>query len=106
MARYNKRFAKVNEERNLEFAPLPLLINGNNVWTNIPEIYIENGYYPIEKTKTPEKEGFYYISYWEFENNKCVQKWEEHEVSIVVSDSATDEEIQAAIQEGVNSIDY
>lgn len=80
MARYNRNFAKVNESGELEFAPLPLVINGDNVWTNIPEAYIENGYYPIERTKAPEKEGFYYTDFWAFENNKCVQKWEEHEI--------------------------
>lgn len=101
MAQYNKRFARVDEKRNLEFAPLPLVIDGENVWTNAAEVYTERGFFPIEKTEVPQKEGFYYTSYWEFEIDKCVQKWEEHEIP----ESVTEEEIKIAIQEGVNSID-
>lgn len=75
----NYRFAKLNESGGLEYAPLPLVINGENVWTNIEGTYNEQGYNLIERTDTPIKEGYYYTDYWELENNKIVQRWEEHE---------------------------
>ena len=66
---YNFKFAKINESGALEYAPLPLVINGENVWTNIEGTYNEQGYYLIERTDTPIKEGYYYTDYWELENN-------------------------------------
>ena len=76
---YNYKFAKIKEDGGLEYAPLPLVINGENVWTNIEGTYNEQGYYLIERTDTPIKEGYYYTDYWELSENKIVQRWEEHE---------------------------
>lgn len=75
----NYRFAKLNESGALEYAPVPLVINGVNVWTNIEAEYNKLGFYEIKRTEMPEKEGYYYTDYWELENNKIVQRWEEHE---------------------------
>ena len=76
---YNYKFAKIKEDGGLEYAPLPLVINGENVWTNIEAEYNALGFYEIKRTEMPEKEGFYYTDYWELENNKIVQRWQEHE---------------------------
>lgn len=86
--RRNLNFAKVNEDRQPEYAPIPLVINGENVWTNIAEKYIECGYYPIERTESPEKEGVYYTDYWVIEDGKCAERWEEHEEPADEADSA------------------
>ena len=97
--RYNYKFARINESGGLEYAPLPLVINGENVWTNIEAEYNALGFYEIKRTEMPEKEGFYYTDfwelaemlkkegyyytdYWELSDNKIVQKWEEHEEPI------------------------
>ena len=77
--RYNYRLAKVKEDGGLEYAPLPLVINGENVWTNIESEYNKLGFYEIKRTEMPEKEGYYYTDYWELSENKIVQRWEEHE---------------------------
>lgn len=76
---YNYKFAKIKEDGGLEYAPLPLVINGENVWTNIEGEYNKLGFYEIKRTEMPEKEGFYYTDYWELSENKIVQRWEEHE---------------------------
>lgn len=77
--RHNYKFAKLNESGGLEYAPLPLVIDGDNVWTNLEAEYNKLGFYEIKRTEMPEKEGYYYTDYWELENNKILQRWEEHE---------------------------
>ena len=79
---YNYKFAKIKEDGALEYAPLPLVINGVNVWTNEEAKYNALGFYEITRTEMPEKEGYYYTVFWELENNKIVQRWEEHEAPI------------------------
>ena len=79
---YNYKYAKIKEDGALEYAPLPLVINGKNVWTNIEAEYNKLGFYEIKRTEMPEKEGFYYTDYWELAENKIVQRWEEHEAPI------------------------
>lgn len=81
---YNYHFAKLNESGGLEYAPLPLVINGENVWTNIEAEYNALGFYEIKRTEMPEKEGFYYTDFWELAENKIVQRWEEHENPVPV----------------------
>ena len=80
--RYNYKFARINESGGLEYAPLPLVINGENVWTNIEAEYNALGFYEIKRTEMLKKEGYYYTDYWELSDNKIVQKWEEHEEPI------------------------
>ena len=80
----NFKYAKLNESGALEYAPLPLVINGEKVWTNIEGTYNEQGYYLIERTDTPIKEGYYYTDYWELSDNKIVQRWQEHESPVPV----------------------
>lgn len=80
--RHNYKFAKIKEDGALEYAPLPLVINGVNVWTNIEAEYNALGFYEITRTAMPEKEGFYYTVLWELADNKIVQRWEEHEAPI------------------------
>ncbi|MGN0806822.1 MAG: hypothetical protein ACI4MN_00015 [Candidatus Coproplasma sp.] len=76
---HNYKFAKLNENGALEYAPVPLVIDGVNVWTNEETKYNALGYYKIERTEMPEKEGYYYTDFWELSENKVVQRWEEHE---------------------------
>ena len=78
----NFKFAKLNESGALEYAPLPLVIDGENVWTNIEAEYNKLGFYEITRTEMPEKEGYYYTAFWELSENKIVQRWQEHEAPI------------------------
>lgn len=80
----NKNFGKI-ENGILKFAPLPLVIDGVNFWTNDSQKYYNAGYFDIVRTKAPEKEGYYYSFYWALEDNKCVMKWEEHEITEEIS---------------------
>lgn len=104
MANYNKNFGTVKEEGKLQYSPNPLIIDGEKHWTNIKERYLSQGYYPVVYTEEPEKEGYYYQSYFELENEAIVQKWKEYEIAETI-ETATNEEIQNAIREGVNSVD-
>lgn len=76
---YNYNFAKLNESGGLEYAPIPLVIDGVNVWTNEEAKYNSLGFYEIVHTESPTKEGYYYTEYWALAENKIVQRWEEHE---------------------------
>lgn len=80
MAKQSFNFGRPYENGEIEYAPLMLVINGVNTWTNIAKLYMDKGYYPVQHSKVPEKEGFFYTPKWEIENEKCVQKWEEHQV--------------------------
>ena len=105
MAKYNFDFGKLDESGDIEYAPIPLVIEEENVWTNAPDVYTECGYYPIRNIEIPERDGFYYTYYYELEGNEIVGKWEEHEeVILPESETITKEQIQDAIEEGVNSI--
>ena len=75
----NYKFGKPYGNGGIEFAPLPLVIDGVNFWTNEEAKYNALGYYEVIRTEMPEKEGFYFTSYYALENGKMVQKWEEHE---------------------------
>ena len=101
MARYNFDFGKLDESKNIEYAPIPLVVNDENIWTNVPETYIGCGYYPVRYTEMPEKEDFYYIPYYELENNEIVQKWEEHELP--EPDATDGYELLDIITEGVKA---
>ena len=79
MIKLNRKFAKLKEDGALDYAPIPLPINGNT-WTNSKEIHLECGYYPVQHTDRPIKEGYTYKSYWEVVDNILTQKWEEHKV--------------------------
>lgn len=80
MAKYNKNYGNLDENKALIYAPVPLLIDGIKIWTNIPEKYIGQGYYPIKMAERPKKEGFYYTSFYELENETVVRKWNEHKI--------------------------
>lgn len=101
----NRNYAKTEDGIFLEFAPREFAYNGifYNA-TNSEEIYNDLGYFKLERTEMPYKEGFYYTAYYEVIDNKLVEKWEEHEEPPVM-EVVTEEQIRIAIEEGVNSID-
>ena len=106
MKSYNRNFGKLDEGGNILYAPVPLPVDGN-VWTNSPEIHLKCGYYPVVRTDNAGREGYYYSSYFEFEDGVILQKWTEHEIppEEMPVETVTEAELQAAIREGVNSID-
>ena len=60
----------------LFYAPNP--INTDNNWYGNPpvNIYLEQGYKPVEYTEEPEYiEGYEYISEWEETEDKIIQRW-------------------------------
>ena len=103
MARYNKNFAKSEDGIVLVFAPGEFDFCGvryNAV--NDERIYAQMGYYRYCETEKPSaKEGVEFVPYYETANGCVTQKWRETEKEKTV----TEEEIIAAIEEGVNRID-
>lgn len=75
-----RKFGKV-EDRRLVFCEQPFYIEGVPTWSTDPVILKQAGYYPVVYTDEPVREGYYYTDYWVLENEKCVQHWEEHEVT-------------------------
>lgn len=103
----NLNFAKTKDGYSLEYAPSEFDYKGVHYnATNSEEIYNDLGYLRLVRTDTPYKDGYYFTAFYEVENNTLVEKWQEHEESKVIPDEvATEEDIQNAIVEGVNSID-
>ena len=100
----NRNFAKSEDGISLEFAPSEFEFNGVRYnATNSEEIYNAIGYFRFERTEAPVKDGFYYVPFYEEENGALLQKWKEHEIP--KEESFGEEEIEKAIEEGVNSID-
>lgn len=101
----NRNFAKTDDGISLEFAPREFDYEGIRYnATNSEKVYNAMGYFRFIRTEMPYKEGFYFTAYYEVEDNKLVEKWEEHEEPPVM-EAATEEQIRIAIEEGVNSID-
>ena len=103
----NRKFAKTEDGLSLEFAPSEFEYEGvfYNA-TNREEIYNAIGFFRLVRTDMPYKEGFYFTAFYEVEGNTLVEKWQEHEEpEVVPNEVATEEDIQNAIAEGVNSID-
>ena len=100
----NRNFAKREDGISIEFAPSEFDFNGvcYNA-TNSEEVYNKIGYFRLERTEAPVKDGFFYVPFYEEENGALLQKWKEHEIP--KEESFGEEEIEKAIAEGVNSID-
>ena len=79
----NKNFGKIENDI-FEYAPIPLIISGVNVWTNDAQKYLEHGYLPVEHTKIPEKDGYYYTLEHEKQGDKIVEVWIEHKIPVPV----------------------
>jgi hypothetical protein len=76
----NRNFAKSIDGISLEFAPSEFDYEGVHYnATNSEEIYNAMGYFRLERTEAPSKDGFYFTPFYELENNVLLQKWEEHE---------------------------
>ena len=100
----NFNFAKTEDGTVLQFAPSEFDFNGVRYnATNSEEIYNAIGYLRLERTEAPVKEGFYYVPFYVAEENLLVQHWEEREVP--QEETVTEEQINEAVEKGVNSID-
>ena len=73
----NRNFGKIIDGK-LKLAQNPLWIDGKMIANPTNEIYILNGYKPLECTEMPTKEGFYYTPKFVEVENSIVQIWEEH----------------------------
>lgn len=71
-------FYELLDKYTIKKAPYPLHIEYNDVFTNDEKIYNKQGYYALVRTDYPQ-DGKAYESYYAFEDNKIIQKWEEVE---------------------------
>lgn len=65
-------------DKGIEYAPKPLIIDGQKVYTNDEHLYNQQGWYKVVETARPTREGYYYTPYWEIVDNTCEEQWEEH----------------------------
>lgn len=71
-------YYKLKNRNFIKKAPYPLHIGDRDVFTTDETIYNEQGYYALTRTEYPQDEKSYQ-PYYEFEENKIIQKWEEIE---------------------------
>ena len=61
----------------LQVAPNKLPGEGVIIYNPSAEMYLKHGWYPVEFTDPPEpREGYYYTSSWEQQDDVIVQTWE------------------------------
>lgn len=78
----NNSFGKL-ENGTINYSPIPLIVDGNSVWTNDRALYLANGYSEIVRTEQPSREGYYYTSSWEQTDEQTITEvWTEHEVEV------------------------
>ena len=86
-------FYKFINENTIRKAPIPLNIDGKDVFTNSENIHNQQGYYAIKTTDCPQNEKSYRPIY-ELKDNLIIQKWEEVEVE---GDEATIKDYHEAL---------
>ena len=65
-----------SENGSLVLAPHPLVEDKQHIFTNDPEVYERNGWYPVVYTDVPEcPEGFSLVESWETINSQTIQRW-------------------------------
>lgn len=93
--KYNYKYGRL-DDNTLCYAPNKLIINGEQVFNASADIYKECGYLPIVNTEAPEAtEEYYYVPYYEEENETIVQKWRKEEIP--VDDNATEADYLEAL---------
>ena len=71
------RYAKLNNNNNIIYAPNPILIDNDYIGNPPVEVYLEQGYKPVTYTQQPEPKGYgYYNETWEETPINIVQGWE------------------------------
>jgi hypothetical protein len=79
VCRYYNNFGKLENGRAI-FAPKPIIVDGEKIWTNREDLHRLAGYFPVVRTDMPFREGFYYTEDWQIEGEvpNLVEHWVEH----------------------------
>ena len=64
----------------IQYAPVPLNIDGTETWTNDPTVFALQGYLPVVNTEEPVRDGYFYTFSWVEEDNQIKRVWVEHAV--------------------------
>lgn len=83
-------FYKFINETTIQKAPMPLKIDGKDVFTNSEEIHNEQGYYELVSAEYPQDEK-YYESKYVLEDNIIRQVWVEVEMKEIIENEITEE---------------
>lgn len=86
------------EAGKIQYADVPLVIDGVQVWTNDPAVYATAGYLPVMMAEKPQKDGYIYTCEFVELDGAIVQVWTEHEIP--QTDEITDSEALAIITGG------
>lgn len=96
--KYNLNFAQLKENK-LVYAPNILVEGDVQIINATVDRYAKHGYLPIERTETPEIEGYYFTPKYYEVDGKILQAWESHEIP----DEATEADYINALEGlGVN----
>lgn len=82
----NKNFGKLIGNR-VKHVVVPIVIDGQQIWTNDPAVFLSQGYYPITYTDKPVLAGYYYTESYEMHGDTIVQVWVEHEFPPITDDT-------------------
>ena len=89
----------------LYIAPTPLKIDGWDVFTNDPRVYLANGYKPVEFADYPS-DGKSYVGSWTETETELTQVWTAAEpIEDISADEATAEQMEAALKQIGGAID-
>lgn len=76
----NMQFGKLVDGA-VQYAPMPLVIDGRKVFTNREDIYLAQGYKKIVRTAEPEPvEGFVWTFQWVESDTEISMVWEKIEI--------------------------
>ena len=89
------------ENGKLILAPNPLITGGNMIYNPPNEMYIEQGYLPIERTEPPEADKFYTAT-WEESDGKIIIVWTETEQEIITAEAEETDYLNALERLGVH----
>ena len=92
--KYNFKYGRL-DDNTLTYAPNKLIIEAEQVFNADAATYLSFGYYPIINTEAPEAtEEYYYVPYYEEENETIVEKWRKEEIPV---DEATEADYLEAL---------
>ena len=84
----NINYGKLIDGR-IQYAPVPMNIDGADTWTNDESVFASQGFLPVVNTEEPVRDGYFYTSSWNEMKGRIVKVWNEH----IIPEPPTDEDV-------------
>ncbi len=98
-------FYKFIDNKNIERAPRPLSICGQDIFTNSEKIHNDKGYYRLVQAEHPQN-GKLYMPTYELKDNLIYNNWEEIDAPEVSKEDRIVELKQALLDTDYKAIKY